>query len=213
MSLLSPDDRLDIKRIRPGLRLLAIDHVFSQSMAVLASGAFMVGLVLALGGDNKTIGLIAAIGPIAHVIQVPAIFLVQSVRRRRAITVLGAWTGRSVFFFIALIPWILPPSAHIPALLLAVATHCVCGSISGYAYGSWVRDVIPDRVMGRYTGRRLGGPSASAQSSAWSRGPCSAWRGPAKHSAPRSPTRSCSPPPASSASSGPPNSPASPNHR
>lgn len=124
-------------------------------MAVLASGAFMVGLVLALGGDNKTIGLIAAIGPIAQVIQVPAIFLVQSARRRRAITVLGAWTGRSVFFFIALIPWILPPSAHIPALLLAVATHCVCGSISGCAYGSWVRDVIPDRVMGRYMGRRL----------------------------------------------------------
>jgi MFS family permease len=155
LGFLTPEDRLDPARLRPGLRSLAIDHVFSQSMVALTGGAFMVALVLALGGDNKTIGLIAAIGPIAQSVQVPAIFLVQAVRRRRAITVLFAWVGRSIFLFIAAIPFVLPGPAHLPALLIAIAVHCVCGSIAGCAYGSWVRDVIPDRILGRYMGKRL----------------------------------------------------------
>ena len=155
MSFLTPDARLEARRLRPGLRALAVDHVFSQSMAALTSGVFMVSLVFALGGTNGTVGIIAAIGPIAQAVQIPAIFLVESLRRRRAITVLTAWTARLMFLVIAALPWLAPPSARIPLLLLAILIHCVLGAISGCSYSSWVRDVIPDRVMGRYMGRRL----------------------------------------------------------
>lgn len=155
MGFWTPEEKLDPKRIRPGLRLLAVDHVFSQSMASLTGGAFMVALVLALGGNNKTVGFIAAIGPIAQTMQLPAIFLVEKLRRRRAMTVIGAWTGRLMFLAIAAIPWVVPKAAQIPALLAAIAVHCFFGSISGCSYGSWVREVIPDRVMGRYMGKRL----------------------------------------------------------
>ncbi len=124
-------------------------------MVALVSGAFMVALVLALGGDNRIIGLIAAIGPMTQAIQIPAIFLVQSLRRRRAITVVTAWLARALFLLVAAIPWILPEQAQIPALLLTILVHCTLANISGCAYGSWMRDVIPERIMGRHMGGRL----------------------------------------------------------
>jgi MFS family permease len=152
---LRPEPEHDRRRTRRDLRLLALDHVFSQSMVALVSGAFMVALVLALGGDNKVIGLIAAIGPLTQAVQIPAIFLVQSLRRRRAITVITAWLARLLFLVVAAIPWVLPEGVQIPALLVTILVHCLLANVSGCAYGSWVRDVIPERVMGRHMGGRL----------------------------------------------------------
>ncbi|MEQ9455035.1 MAG: hypothetical protein RLN76_10650 [Phycisphaeraceae bacterium] len=155
MKMTDSADKQHIPDTRRDLRLLAIDHIFSQSMVVLTGGAFMVGLVLAMGGDKWTIGIIAAIGPLCQMAQIPAIYLVQTLRRRRLITVAGAWIARLLFLLVALIPWILPATLQIPALLLIIVAHCLLASISGCAYGSWMRDVVPERVLGRHMGKRL----------------------------------------------------------
>ncbi len=179
---MTPEPRLEPRRLRSGLGLLALDHVFSQCMAALTSGVFMVGLVLALGGSNQTIGLIAAIGPVAQAVQLPSIFLVERLRRRRAITVLGAWAGRATFLLIAAAPWVVPASWQVPTLLAAILVHCVFGAVSGCSYASWIRDVIPNRLMGRYMGKRLawaiGVSAVLSLGAGFALGPAQHWLGP-----------------------------------
>jgi len=103
-----PRGELTEAQVQTGMRLLLADGVMSQCMAVLAGGAFLVALALELGASNRVIGLIAAIGPLTQVAQIPAIALIDWVRSRRALVVLPAVVGRGMFIGVAALPWLAP---------------------------------------------------------------------------------------------------------
>jgi hypothetical protein len=53
--------------------MLLPDGVCTQAMLVLTGGAFVVALALLLGASHKLIGVIAAAGAIAQVLQLPGV--------------------------------------------------------------------------------------------------------------------------------------------
>jgi hypothetical protein len=99
-------DSLTDEEIRFGLRQVVRDGVASQAMGILTGGAFLVAFAIKLGASNFVIGLLAAIGPLAQLLQLPSIFLVEKVRNRRAITVIAAGLGRLSWLLTALIPFV-----------------------------------------------------------------------------------------------------------
>jgi MFS family permease len=124
-------------------------------MMVLSTGPFLVAFALILGGSNTTIGMLAAVGPLAQLLQIPAIFLVENIRRRKAITVVSAVMGRSSLFGMAMLPWLAPEKYRIPLFVLFLACHYGIGAIAGCAFSSWLRDLIPGDRMGAFFARRL----------------------------------------------------------
>jgi len=87
-------DTLTEEEIQSGLRNVIKDGLTSQTMGTLTGGVFLVAFALKLGASNTTIGLLAAIPPLAQLIQIPSIYLVEKYRVRRAITMYAA--GSSV---------------------------------------------------------------------------------------------------------------------
>ncbi len=85
-----------------GLRYLTLDGVMSQSMGTLTAGAFLTAFAIQLGASNFVIGLLAAIGPLSQLLQLPGILLVEKIRNRRAITVIAALISRLCFIIIAI---------------------------------------------------------------------------------------------------------------
>jgi hypothetical protein len=79
-SWLQPKPSLAEREVDRGLRLLVLDGAASQVMAALTGGALLVAYALKLGASNKVIGLIAALGPLTQVMQLPAILLVERSR-------------------------------------------------------------------------------------------------------------------------------------
>ena len=134
---------------------LVYDGMFGQTMMVLSTGPFLVAFALILGGSNKIIGLLAAVGPLAQLLQIPAIFVVESIRMRKAITVVTAIISRSSLFAIAMLPWFAPEEYRIPLFLLFLACHYGIGAFAGCAFSSWLRDLIPGDHMGKFFARRL----------------------------------------------------------
>jgi len=152
---LLPQDKLAEADVDHGMRMLLYDGALAQVMGVLTGGAFLVAFALLLGAPNKVIGLLAAIGPASQVLQIPTIFLVERTRKRKLLTVGGAFASRLFMVLIALIPWFAPPASRLPILIIALFAYFGFGAIAGCSINSWIRDLIPERVMGAYFAKRM----------------------------------------------------------
>ena len=154
-STFQPVDCVDEPEQQRGLRALLYDGMCSQVMGVFTGGAFLVGFAVLLGASNTVIGLFAAVGPFTQILQIPSIFLVERVRMRKAMVVISSLAGRVVWLFVAALPWVAPAPARIPLLVLSMVMFFGLGSISGCAFNSWMRDFIPEKIMGSYFARRM----------------------------------------------------------
>ena len=152
---IKPKSELAETDIEKALSRLVYDGMFGQTMMVLSTGPFLVAFALILGGSNTVIGMLAAVGPLAQMLQIPAIFVVEGVRMRKVITMVTAIISRSALFAIAMLPWFAPENYRIPLFLLFLACHYGIGAFAGCAFSSWLRDLIPGERMGRFFARRL----------------------------------------------------------
>jgi MFS family permease len=149
------DDELTDRQVRSGLAYIIKDGVASQAMGVLTGGAFLVAFAIKLGASNMVIGLLAAVGPLAQLLQLPSIFLVEKVRNRRAVTVVTAGLGRICWLLIAAIPFLFAPRVGIFVLLVSVAAASAFGAASGCSWNSWMRDIIPQNILGSFFSKRM----------------------------------------------------------
>lgn len=137
-----------------GLKMLLLDGVNAQMMGVLTGGAFLVAFALLLGASNVVIGLLAAVGPFAQILQIPSIFLVEKVRMRKMLTITSAFFGRIVWIPIALLPWF-PENLRISLFITAIFIYFSLGALTACAWNSWMRDLIPEKILGSYFAKRM----------------------------------------------------------
>jgi MFS family permease len=155
MRWFAAQEDLSEAQIKSGLDYVIKDGVASQAMGILTGGAFLVAFAIELGASNFVIGLIAAVGPLTQLVQLPAIFLVEKVRNRRAIVVAAAGLNRLCWLLIATVPFLLGPRAGLAVLLISMAIGSAFGAISGCSWNSWMRDLIPQNVLGSFFSRRM----------------------------------------------------------
>lgn len=83
----SVKDTLTEEEIKSGLKNVIRDGLTTQAMGTLTGGVFLVAFVLELGASNLVIGILAAIPPLAQLIQIPSIYLIEKYGSRRAICI------------------------------------------------------------------------------------------------------------------------------
>lgn len=176
-SLLSTDGVSGAER-RRGLKLLLYDGICSQVMAAMTGGAFLVAFALLNGASNTSVGLIAAISPLSQLLQLPAVLLVNRVRQRKALAVASAVTARCLWLVIAVIPWLLAERFRLPALLGALTLFFALGAVTSCSWNSWMRDLVPMAIRGRYLGRRLSVATMAAAAVSLLAGLAIDWYGP-----------------------------------
>jgi len=155
LNWLKPRDKIDDDAVQRGLNMLVFDGVCSQTMGVLTGGAFLVQFALLLGASNVVIGLLAAVGPLTQILQIPAIYLIDGSGMRKAMTVVTAGLGRLFLLLVAAVPFFAPPNWRIPLFLFGLFMYYGLGAIAGCAWNSWMRDLVPQNIMGVYFAKRL----------------------------------------------------------
>ncbi len=150
-----PKPQLDESDVNRGLRTLVLDAVFSQTMMVLTTGAFLVGFALAHGASNTVIGILCGMGPLAMAVQIPAVWVVQRIRLRKAIVVTTAFLGRGTWFLIAFLPFLLPDRYLLPVLVAVLFISYALNNVCGCAFNSWVRDLVPEARLIRLFSQRM----------------------------------------------------------
>jgi MFS family permease len=155
VAALRPQEEVSEQQLRRGLRMLLFDGVFSQTMGVFTSGAFLVAFALLLGASNTIIGLLAAIGPLTQVLQIPTIFLVERAGLRKLLVVSSSFLSRLAWPVVAVLPWLVAAGERITVLLICLFAYFALGTVSSCAFNSWMRDLVPKDELGSYFGKRL----------------------------------------------------------
>jgi len=149
------EERLNENQIQSALKFIIRDGVASQAMGILTGGAFLIAFAVKLGASNFVIGLLAAIGPLSQLLQLPSIFLVEKIRNRRVITVIAAGLSRLCWLIIALSPFIFPAKIAIAVLLILLVAISAFGAVAGCSWNSWMRDLIPQEILGSFFSKRM----------------------------------------------------------
>jgi MFS family permease len=152
--LFTTQARLSTQDRRRGLRLFVADGVCSMAMITLHGGPFLVAFAVELGASNYEVGLLTSIAFLSQPMQLLGLVLVQRFPHRRGITVICAALSRMAWLLIASIP-LLFIDHGVTFLLQWLLIAGLIGVIPGPAWGSWIRDLVPQQMLGRLVATRL----------------------------------------------------------
>jgi len=154
-SLTHTDEKLTRQQVKGGMHWLNVHGVTAQSMIALQGGGpFLVSFVLALGASNYEIGLIASIAFLGEFMQIPGLYLVKTLRKRRAIAVVTGLIYRLLWALIILTPFLFARRGVAFVITCLIASALVSGLMTP-AWNSLVRELVPRKIMGRFFSRRL----------------------------------------------------------
>ncbi|MEH3159486.1 MAG: MFS transporter [Sphingomonas taxi] len=136
-----------------GLRLLVMEAAFSGGTTALTTGVILTAFALHLGASNLMVGLLAATPFLSQLLQLPAIQLVERLRRRKQIAVITSLIGRAMLAVMAALAFFSGNGALL-LFLAAQAILCGLGAIGGCAWNAWMRDLAPEERLGDVFARR-----------------------------------------------------------
>jgi len=149
------EEYLTDEEIQHGLKLVIRDGLATQAMVTLTGGIFLVAFALELGASNTVIGLLAAIPPLAELLQMPAIYIVDRVRKRRLVVVAASLAARLCWIPIILIPFAFSLEQGVFVLIASIALYSSFSAVSHCGWNSWMRDLIPQDRLGAFFSRRM----------------------------------------------------------
>lgn len=134
-----------------------LDGAFFAGMSALTSGVFLTGFAISLGANNFQIGVLASLPLLADVFQFPASYYVDRLGGKKKLCLYGSMIGRLFWLFIAVFPlisfsWL--RQKQVLLLIIFVALYSVFTSISRVGWLSWIADLVPESIRGRFFSKR-----------------------------------------------------------
>ena len=156
-SFLKPKPTISEQDLESGLRWFTFEGMAAIGLFSITTSGFLAAFALALGANNLQIGILAALPFMMQTLQLPSIWLVEKFRRRKVIALMSWVPAQLLWFPIALIPFFIKtPSAWAISLLLAfIALRGLFAAVSNCSWNGWIRDLIPQRMLGQVYSRRL----------------------------------------------------------
>lgn len=150
---LKPSERLSEEDVKRGLRLVIGDGLAAEAMTTFTGGAFLVAMALLMGASNFQIGLLAALPTFTNLFQVVSIWLVRRLNNRRVVTVFSSVLARLPLIIIGATAFLAPHSGA-DVLIFFLLFYYLFGSIAGPSWNSWMKDLVPEKSLGRYFAKR-----------------------------------------------------------
>ncbi|MBN1190883.1 MAG: MFS transporter [Dehalococcoidales bacterium] len=157
IDIFKPRAKLTEREVSHGLNMMTWEGIVSNGYLSITTSGFLAAYALALGADNFQIGILAALPFIMQLLQIPTVFVVEKVRRRKIISVTAAVFAQALWIPVALVPLYIdtPGIKPVSALLFFIALRFAFNAIANCSWNSWVRDLVPQQILGRFYSRRL----------------------------------------------------------
>ena len=157
LGFLKPSPTLSEGDVQRALRLMRWDNVAAAALFSLGSGGFMAAYALALGANNLQVGILAALPPMSQVVQLPAILAIERFRARKAIGLPAWFLSQLMWLPIGAVPFLMdtPGAPAVAAVIALLALRGLFNPVWVTASVNWMRDLVPQELLGRYYSRRL----------------------------------------------------------
>ncbi len=151
---LRPKQNLSEAEVERGLTMVIGDGLAAEAMSTLTGGAFLVALALLMGATNFQIGLLAALPTFTNLFQLISIWLVRRYNNRRAVTVICSLLARIPLIIVGIIALTSKSPTSINILITFLFFYYLFGSIAGPSWNAWMKDLVPERILGAYFSKR-----------------------------------------------------------
>jgi MFS family permease len=153
--MFEPKEQLTNEEVQYGLKQIIRNGIANQAMGTLIGGVFLVAYALKLGASNFVIGLLAALPPLIQVLQIPAIYLIEKIRKRKLICVVSCLISRSCLLIMAGVPLIIAGQGGLAFLFIGLFFYTAFAAVSGCSWNTWMRDLIPENMLGSFFSKRM----------------------------------------------------------
>lgn len=154
MKILAPrEGALTDEEVHKGLRMVIGDGLTTEAMTVFTGGTFLTAMALLMGASNFQIGVLAGLPTFTNVFQLLSVWLVGKLRNRKLVAVGCALLARIPLLVIGFMA--LSSTASIHLLMSLLFFYYFFGSIAGPSWNSWMKDLIPENILGSYFAKRI----------------------------------------------------------
>ena len=138
---------MDSNQLARAMRWSIADGALATVMGTLTSGVFITGLALALGASELQIGILAALPPLATVMQLAGSYLIERYGKRKRLCLLASLASRLIWLpMIATLVLPVEPGHAVWIIAGLIAVGSCFNSIVGVAWLSWTKELVPDHL-------------------------------------------------------------------
>ncbi|HSV31386.1 MAG TPA: MFS transporter [Atribacteraceae bacterium] len=152
---LAPHESMSAADTYRGLSYILKDGLVSQVMVALTGGVILVDFAVRLGASNLIIGILAAIPSLAHLMQVPTVYLIERYRNRHMIVFISSLGSRLFLLFLVAIPFLSSADLRLLFLSGGLLLHALANSVTSCSWHSWMHDFIPHNKLGSFFSGRM----------------------------------------------------------
>ena len=147
--------RLPRERLARARSLSIVEGAFARVFMACTTGTVLTGFALWLGASPFDIGLLTALPAFAGLAQLLAPYFTERSGQRKPLIMSTVSGQRLLWLPVALLPFLaLPPAGRVALLLLLVTVSAMLGALGGVPWLSWMGDLVPKDMRGRYFGAR-----------------------------------------------------------
>jgi len=141
-------------RLRHSLRACTAEGLVAEVVSACAGGAVLTGWAIHLHASALLTCIVVALPQMAQVLQIPAAWSTALLGHRRA-AVLLVGASRQVLLPLVVLPFLHVSNETRQAVLVIVsALAAVLGVLGNNGWVSWMGELVPRRIRGRYFGSR-----------------------------------------------------------
>lgn len=139
---------------RRSLAASTAEGVAAEVVQACAGAAMITAWALHLRAGPLLLGVIWALPFFGQLLQLPAAWLMARFDRRR-VAIAGNGVSRQILILLAALPFLpISMAARRIGLISIVSISSLAAVPGGNAWMSWMGDLVPSRIRGRYFGRR-----------------------------------------------------------
>jgi len=145
------------KKLRKDLNLFTSSVAFGNVFFAISMGTPFAGLAVALGANDLFYALLFALPIAINLMQFFASMLLEKTRRRKLLFLIGGLVQRILWIPVALVPLYIPmssPQLRLWAVIALITMANASGSFMSISFMSWLADVVPIKIRGRFLGLR-----------------------------------------------------------
>jgi hypothetical protein len=141
-----------VSRLRRSLKLSVGEGLAAEIVGACSGSTVLTGWALFVRASPMTLGLIVALPQLAQFVQIPAAWITSRWgSRRTAMWAVGL--SRQSLLLLCPLPW-LPRETQESLLIAVAAVSTMLAVIGNNAWVTWMGDLVPRGIRGRYFGSR-----------------------------------------------------------
>lgn len=141
--------------INTSFRNIIYGGVAVEAMNTFATGPFLIAYALLFNANHIQIGFLGSIVYVGYIMHLFAAWLLEHKYSPQKISIISSLLSRPCYLIAALLAFFPSSPYSLSLLLICFSLTYLCGGIAGGAWYTWMKLLIPSRIMGRFFAVRM----------------------------------------------------------